>query len=244
MDSSKIHLVQGIPTLQVQTAEEGMKYAQELLCETSGKDTLLFLSGGRTPKDMYHTLSEDKELSVGAVALVDERYGPKLHPNSNELMIKESGLLSYLEFINVSFHPILEESATREETAKHYDETVRFLFNGFSKTIAILGIGLDGHTAGIAGERDDFQNPMFERDRQNLFVSEFNDKTGMFKERVTMTFLALSMVDMLLVLVFGEDKKEALEKMFQDGREDDIPARFFKRPDVSKKTLLITDQKV
>jgi hypothetical protein len=32
--------------------------------------------------------------------------------------------------------------------------------------------------------------------------------------------------------------------MFTEGREEEIPARFFKRPEIAKKTLLITDQRI
>ena len=66
----------------------------------------------------------------------------------------------------------------------------------------------------------------------------------MFKERITMTFLGLSMLDVFIVLVFGEDKKDALEKVFTEGPEEEVPGRFFKRPEIAKRTLLITDQKV
>ena len=50
------------------------------------------------------------------------------------------------------------------------------------------------------------------------------------------------MLDFLLVLVFGKDKREALRLVFKDGSEDDIPGRFYKRPEIAKKTLIITDQ--
>ena len=37
--------------------------------------------------------------------------------------------------------------------------------------------------------------------------------------------------------VFGEDKKDALQKVFQEGSEEEIPGRFFKRPEIAKRTL-------
>jgi 6-phosphogluconolactonase/glucosamine-6-phosphate isomerase/deaminase len=59
-----------------------------------------------------------------------------------------------------------------------------------------------------------------------------------------MTFLGLSMLDLYILFVFGEAKKGALKKMFTNGSEEDLPARFFKRAEVAKKTVLITDQQV
>ena len=38
---------------------------------------------------------------------------------------------------------------------------------------------------------------------------------GMFKERISLTFLGLSMIDVLIVMVFGNDKRETLEKFLQ-----------------------------
>jgi 6-phosphogluconolactonase/glucosamine-6-phosphate isomerase/deaminase len=77
----------------------------------------------------------------------------------------------------------------------------------------------------------------------NSFVIGYDDG-GKYGERVTMSFLGLSMLDILLVLVFGKEKREALELVFSEGREEDVPGRFFKRPEIAKRTLLITDQEV
>jgi 6-phosphogluconolactonase/glucosamine-6-phosphate isomerase/deaminase len=42
--------------------------------------------------------------------------------------------------------------------------------------------------------------------------------------------------------VFGEDKQRALDGLFEEGAEEEIPARFFKRHEIAEKTLFITDQ--
>jgi 6-phosphogluconolactonase/glucosamine-6-phosphate isomerase/deaminase len=244
---------EGINIAQVSTMYDGFRTARELLYGLVDKTTVLYLSGGRTPKDLYENLANDKKILPGAVALIDERYGVKFHNTSNEKMIEESGLLPYFREQGVPFYPILEETQLGlKETADNYDMTLRYLFAGFSKRVGILGIGLDGHTAGIAGNRQnsadlsvqDFHNRMFDDDQKNMLASSYADLQGMFKERVSMTFLGLSMIDVFVVLVFGEDKKEALEKVFADGSEEQVPGRFFKRPEIARRTLLITDQKV
>jgi len=239
---------EGINVAQVSTLYDGFKMAREIIYEIVDRTTVLYLSGGHTPKDLYENLANDKKLNPGAVALVDERYGTKLHNTSNERMIIASGLLPYVKDQGVPFYPILQnDHPNLKETADNYDMTVRYLFAGFPKSVAILGIGLDGHTAGIAGERPTgsiFHNTMFDDDEKNLMVSSYSDLQGNFKERVSMTFLGLSMIDLFIVLVFGEVKKEALEKVFSDGSEEDVPGRFFKRPEIARRTLLITDQKV
>ncbi len=244
---------EGINIAQVSTMYDGFRTARELLYDLVDKTTVLYLSGGRTPKDLYENLANDKKIMSGAVALIDERYGIKGHNTSNEKMIEESGLLPYFRENGVPFYPILQENQLGlQETADNYDMTLRYLFAGFQKRVGILGIGLDGHTAGIAGNRQnsaefsvqDFHNRMFDDDQKNMLASSYADLQGMFKERVSMTFLGLSMIDIFIVLVFGEDKKDALTKVFSEGSEEEIPGRFFKRPEIARRTLLITDQKV
>jgi 6-phosphogluconolactonase/glucosamine-6-phosphate isomerase/deaminase len=217
---------------------QGFLVVKDILYTLSDKKTVLFLSGGRTPKEFYTSLSKEATLVVGAVGLIDERYGEKMHENSNESMIAQTGLLDYLKKQQTPFYPILQTNIPIEDTTAHYDETLRFLINRFSKSIGILGIGLDGHTAGIPSEKIALKN------KDHSLVSYFTDFPGPQKERISMTFLGLSMLDLNLILVFGEDKKEALQMMFEKGLESEIPARFFKRTDIASKTLLITDQKV
>lgn len=237
-----------LPFLVVKDAGEGITVAKNLLEKIVDSQTVLFLSGGRTPKEMYTELAFNGTLKPGAVALVDERYGEPFHATSNELMIRDTGFLDYLNRKNIRFFPILKEGLSREQIAEEYDGTVRLLLNQFRNSVGILGIGLDGHTAGIAGNRANFHNPLFDAEHKNEWVGSFDDQTGMFKERVTMTFPALSALSSEIVLVFGEDKKNALEKMLESGSpaggEQEIPARFFTRADIAEKTLVITDQKI
>lgn len=262
-----IYQQHGINVAKVDTMYEGFRIARETLYSIVDKTTVLYLSGGRTPKDLYENLANDKKILPGAVALVDERFGPKGHANSNEKMITESGFMPYLAESGVPFYPILQPfdqamPAGRQaqgqrdnkpgirEVADNYDMTVRYLFSGFPKSVATLGVGIDGHTAGIAGNRPDvlgtagFHNPMFDMEQKNLLVSYFSDMQGMFKERISLTFLGLSMIDVFIVMVFGNDKRETLAKVFAEGSEEDVPARFLKRPEIARRTLLITDQKV
>lgn len=238
------HKNQGITVCSVENQIDGIDLAAAVLYEVTDKKTVLYLSGGGTPKNLYAKLSKEEMLTPGAVGIVDERFGPKNHPKSNELMIKNSGLLRYLEMIDIPFYPILQ-GLDREETAKRYDEKIREMNAIFPNSVAIVGIGTDGHTAGLPAQNflRRLGGSNFKLDKHSL-VTEHNDTSGKYGERVTMTFLGLEMMDLLIVLVFGEDKKDALEAMFSFGSEQEIPARFYKRPEIARKTLLITDQRV
>ncbi len=223
--------------------QKAVEKAKEILYEKVDRKTVLFLSGGATPKSLYTSLSKDTIIRPAAVGMIDERYGKKLHEKSNELMVQESGFLDYLKSKKVPFYPILRNNLSRENASKAYDQTTRDLFFHFHKSVAIMGIGADGHTSSIIPNRKDFIDPLFEEGRQQLFVGDFNDTKSEYKERIGMTFAGLSLIDYFLVFVFGKEKKKALQQMFTQGSLEEVPARFFLQQ-APNNTIIITDQQV
>lgn len=211
----------------------GINIAKRALYKICDVGTILFLSGGSTPKPLYKTLAQEVELRVGAAAMVDDRYS--FHQEySNEPMIKESGFEDFLQNQNIPFYKILEFGVNKEETTRKYNETVSFLLNHFTKSVGIMGIGEDGHTAGILpGVKVG-----------TSYVESFHFPDMDIKDRITLTFTGLSMFDHLILLVFGEEKKNALDLMFSKGSEEEVPARFYNRKELDDKVLLITDQKL
>jgi 6-phosphogluconolactonase/glucosamine-6-phosphate isomerase/deaminase len=245
----------GILTVKTSGEKEGSDLAKELLYENTDSDTVLFLSGGRTPEYLYSELAREQKLKIGAAAMVDERYGKPLHDNSNDLIIKRTGLSEYFERAGIPLYPILTEGLSIENTATNYEAELKDLLARFPQSVAILGIGEDGHVAGIAPNRPDFTNPVLLPEHRDWLVSYFVDPRPMSKEgnsmpphgfgkRITMTIKGLSILDALIILVFGEKKKLALSRLFEEGPIELLPARFIKNKNVFKKTLIITDQKV
>ena len=241
--SIRHHDNQGITVCNVSDIDAGVALAKTVLYELVDKKTILYLSGG-SMQQLYELFAREEILRPGAVGLIDERFGEPMHDNSNEKMIKDTGFLRYLQMLDIPFYHVLQSGKSREEAAELYDEKVRSLHATFQKNIGLIGIGPDGHISSVIPNRPDFHNPWFDADRANLFVSEFNDPISKYKQRVGMTFLGLSMLDLLVVLAFGESKKEMFEQLFEPGNQEDIPARFFKRAEVAGKTVLITDQQV
>jgi 6-phosphogluconolactonase/glucosamine-6-phosphate isomerase/deaminase len=234
----------------VDTLQKGIEKAKEILYGEIDSTTVLFLSGGLTPKPFYEVFAREQIIKPAAVGIVDERFGQPMHDHSNELMIKQTGLLDYFTLQKIPFYSMLQNGKSREDMAEVYDQQVRDLFFKFPKSVAILGIGIDGHIAGIvpnrkamSGIKDYFHNPLFNPERKYLYISEFDDPKK-YKERITMTFAGLSLVDKVLVLVFGKEKQKILHKVFTEGNIAEIPARFFQEPNIAKKTLFITDQKI
>src|SRR5690348_5214541 len=96
---------------------------QEMLYEKVDRKTVLFLSGGTMQKSLDAALARDRIIKPAAVGLVDEQFGKKLHQESTELMIQETGLWDYFAKQNISFYPIITKKISRKKTAELYDKT-------------------------------------------------------------------------------------------------------------------------
>ena len=227
----------------VSSPAEGIQKAKELLYHKVTPDSALFLSGGSTPKPLYEQLAHERKLYPRAVGMIDERYGKPMHENSNEKMIADSGFLPYLYSIHCPVYHMLKEDTPMKELLAAYDKRLIALVMNIPHKLAIMGIGTDGHIAGIAPNRDDFHNPIFD-EKDITLVNSFTDEKGSFGTRITLTFDGLSLMDEFIILAFGENKKEALRKMKEQGTEQEVPARFFLRENIESKAILITDQKM
>mgnify|MGYP001588303716 CR=1 FL=1 len=248
----------GIFVVTAPTAISANKIVAKVLENYCDSKTALFLSGGSTPVKLYKEITAEKSLKIGAALMVDERFGEKLHKKSNELMIKNTGLLKYFESRNVRFYPIIVEEESLENTALQYDEALRFLLKYFPKTVGLLGLGEDGHTAGLpsGNQKSNLKNQnLIDTNKriledQSSLVTFYNEEDGKYGARITMTYLALSQLDLILILVLGQEKREALKLMFaarstssgQEGSIEEIPSRFYLQPKIAAKTILITDQ--
>src|SRR3989344_8244149 len=96
---------------------QGVEIAKDKIYASVDEKTVLFLSGGSTPKLLYQTLAKEKKLKVGVVAMVDERYftseelktkSGKLN-STNEKMMQDSGLLNSLTLQHIPFYSIVRQ---------------------------------------------------------------------------------------------------------------------------------------
>lgn len=230
---------ENILVLETATAQKASEVIVEILDRYSDFKTALFLSGGSTPKKLYEFIAAGKNVKAGAVGQIDERFGEPMHKNSNQQMISETGLIEYFESLNIRFYPILQAEKSIEEDARDYDEALRFVTKYFPKTVGILGIGEDGHTAGIPAIPEIVTK--ISEDQSSLVDYYEAEKYG---ARITMNFAALSMLDLIIVLALGQEKREILAQMFRDGSVEELPARFYKNPGIAEKTIIVTDQMI
>jgi 6-phosphogluconolactonase len=189
-----------------------------------GRKGLFFvgLSGGRTPVGLYHRLSDMKETlwwKKTHVFLVDERFVPFDHPDSNYRMLKET-LFDHVPIPRENIHPIPTEGSTLEASAIAYEKDLKKSFglseNGFPEfDLLILGIGGDGHTASL------FPGSPALKGRMNLVAPvPLNEAKH---SRITLTLPVINHARHILFLVTGRDKAPVLRKII-DGKDDSLPA--------------------
>lgn len=219
-----------IEILKVKNRDAGNLKAHEILKDLVDNVTLLALSGGMSP-DYQAMIVKPANILPGAICVVDERYGEPFHKDSNELLLKNFGVIEYCQRKRVDFHKILEGKGI-DQTAEDYDQLMAELFVKYPKKVGIMGIGTNLHTAGI------FPHLVAVKSDRLVTSETVDDK---FPQRITLTLKALGEFDNFIVLVFGEGKREALLKML-DVNENDMqkyPAIFYRKG--FAKSWLITD---
>ncbi|MCY3023904.1 MAG: 6-phosphogluconolactonase, partial [Planctomycetota bacterium] len=137
-------------------AEQIVALAQERVA-AAGRFTVA-LSGGRTPMATYELLAAEPLVArmpwaKTRVYFGDERHVPHDHPDSNCRMVSEALLRKALVPAENVF-PIPTDHEDPASCAEWYEELLRIHFHRRSDRLPffdllLLGIGSDGHTAGI-----------------------------------------------------------------------------------------------
>lgn len=206
--------------------------------DSDRKKCLILLSGG-SALNIYNILADKiRKFPIHvyrlAFAQVDERFQPQNSEDTNSHQIEKTGLLSLLKEKNIDFYPI-PQIGSLEEASQKYDKTISKLFYEYDNKMAVLGIGEDGHTAGLL---PGFQSAW----DKTQFVAGFKN-SGQFKKRLTITPKAIKLLDYALIAVKGEVKRVNLQKIIS--REvteiNKIPGVILNQ---LKQAHLITDLKV
>ena len=168
----------------------------------------IVLSGGSTPRATYQLLAARKDVDWGCAELFfsDERCVPPDHKDSNYRMVRESlladGTVSPRKLLAIP------TDGTPESAADRYDETLRQQYGAGSLEpgiplfhLTLLGLGEDGHTASLLPG----QPVLNERSRWAAVVPE-----GRGEPRITLTYPALESSALIIFLVSGAAKRDAL----------------------------------
>lgn len=194
----------------IQTADRGLAAAAlrtRLENELgTGRKVLWLVSGGSNiaiSVAIMYVLTDALTRNL-TVMLIDERYGPVGHDDSNMQGLKVAGF----DAKHAKIVDILEDSNDLEATRSAYDERARLAFSEAEIIIGQLGIGNDGHIAGILP-----QSPATESVE---FVAAY---TTEIYDRLTLTSHALKRLAAAYVYAFGADKPATLRAL----RDDMLP---------------------
>ena len=183
------------------------------------------LSGGSTPKITYSLLKNDiQDLSKIIFWTVDERWVPRDDEYSNQKMLNSIFADSTAKILEVEYSGLSAERDANKYASKLENNITNF-------DTVILGVGEDGHIASL------FPDTVAVNDTENFYVS--NEVNILSKWRVTATFKLLKEVDNVYLLVTGNNKKEILKSIMNNGNTSAN-----KLINERKKTILITDQEI
>jgi len=174
---------------------------------SAGKKVLWLTSGGSNVVPQVNILKNipDELTSNLTIMPNDERYGPVGHQDSNWQEMLDAGL----EGKSALLLPVLRDGLDFEETAKTFEETARSTFENNDVVISQLGMGPDGHVSGILPGTA-------AANEQSAWVVAYEHPPF---RRITLTFPAISQVDAVYLLAYGETKKPMLENL----RDEDLP---------------------
>lgn len=179
------------------------------------------LSGGSTPVKLYKELSgTDLKWDKTHIFIVDERFVPFDHSDSNFRMINET-LLSKIDILEQNIHPVPTEKDSPDESATSYENEMVSFFNLSSSNVpefdlVLLGLGDDGHTASLFPG----SSALAENDRLAVSVIP-PDKSG--HERITITFPVINRSRNIFFLVTGSNKAKVAKDVLEN-ENSNLPA--------------------
>lgn len=176
---------------------------------------LLLVSGGsniRLAIDIRNSLKQSSHITIG---LIDERYGPVGHPDSNWQQLLDAGFNTK----HIHLMPIITDNEVPIEQASHsYAQRLQNAINSHDTVIGIFGIGTDGHTAGILPN-----SPALE---SHEIVTYFN---GPDFPRITITPKAIPFFNYAYLVSYQESKLTQLKKLQSEAPVTEQPAQALKQ---------------
>lgn len=176
--------------------------------------TLLLLSGGSNI-DRIVAIRRHLDVTGGqvTVGLVDERFGPPGHPDSNWAQLEAAGF----DFTGVDTLPVLQPGLSLTETADRYGARLEAALAAPATCIGLFGLGEDGHTAGIL-----VGSPALDSTEIVCGYSgpDFN--------RITLSKTAIRRLDAGLLLAYGQRKRAQLDRLEQSLDSREQPAQVLK----------------
>ncbi len=195
----------------------------------SRKKVLWLVSGGSAVKlaaEVAKTLDDENidNISNLTVSLIDERYGPVGHQDSNWQQLKDAGFA----IKGANLQPVLKNQDF-EQTARNYAKSIHQEFDNADFIIGLVGIGADGHTLGIKPHSPATGS-------QGLVCGYTWDDYA----RLTLTPKAIKKFDEIVAYAVGEEKHKVLDDLGKSKPAEEQPAQYLK---TARKITIYNDYK-
>lgn len=192
-------------------AVEWVSHRMKRAIEDRGQ-CIIGLSGGSTPKQIYRLLGqEDIDWSKVFVHLVDERYVPAIHEDSNQGMVRHT-LLMHAHIPETHFI-FPDTTLPIDECVQDFEGKMHALWSHHLTDVCILGMGPDGHIASLFPP---LQPHMMDDTR--LVIHTTTD-SFVIRDRITLTLNPIASAASHVFLLTGADKKRTWNEMMS-GTED------------------------
>ncbi len=202
--------------IQCKNADEASKQAAKALEEAFDeyKDSnILFLSSGGSSLKILNNINPEVLTEKLIVTVLDTRLEVDLKDENYEQLAKtefyKKAAEKGVQFLDSSAFQTLSLS----EAGKNFDTLLKnWLANHqAAKIVATIGMGVDGHIAGIMPFPDDKKSfdSLFV-DTNNLAVAYDVPSGGKFPKRLTVTYPFLSKIDRVVSYITGDDKRPKL----------------------------------
>ncbi|BCX14112.1 MAG: hypothetical protein KatS3mg085_644 [Candidatus Dojkabacteria bacterium] len=199
---------------------------------------ILFLSsGGSCIEVLNSNLVALDSLTVG---IIDERFTSNVSEQNFRKLINS-------EFIKINKNlRLLNQEINENEALEDYTQKFFAAISGWlsdnkkGKVVASLGMGADGHVAGIFPNKNiQLFNQRFINPAKLVVGYKLDKKDTVFLERVTVSLYFLEhFVDFAISVVMGENKKEVFLKLKEDVPINLMPYQIVKK---IKKAKIFTD---
>jgi 6-phosphogluconolactonase len=194
------------------------------LAQAKGGAFSLCLSGGSTPKALYHLLAEPPYRDSFPWTRThlfwgDERFVAHDDALSNYRMVKET-LLDHAPIPPDNIHPVMFDGQTPQTSAAGYEGELKSFYGQGDLDpsqplfdVNLLGLGPDGHTASL------FPGTQVLNERTRWVAPVVGAKA---EARITLTYPALDSARHVAFLVAGSEKREMLARLCRG--DSSIPA--------------------
>ncbi|MEL6363696.1 MAG: 6-phosphogluconolactonase [Pseudomonadota bacterium] len=179
------------------------------------------ISGGSTPAALYRDLSErDLPWEKVTAVLVDERWVPPGAEGSNETFARET--LAQGRAADVRLVGLRSDAPTPADGLSAAEARI----GAGSFDVVVLGLGPDGHTASWFPHAEGLAGALSKNGPRVAAVRAIpSDVTGTHVDRITLTLGAIADAGLIAMLIAGDEKRAAFERVAAPGSVADAPAR-------------------